>query len=127
MTVKILAFVKKRKDLTREQFKDYWFKEHVKIEKMVLEQTPICKIAANITVKLVPGPGRTSAGIEWPWDGIAEMYYNSMEDFQAHQKMLQEGKDPTRPLLFKDEQNFLDPSEKIVLVVEEHSIGEVKK
>ena len=127
MVVKLFVLCKKREDLTREQFKNYWFNEHCKIEKMVLEKTPICKISANITMNLLPGPGETSTGAEWPWDGIAEIFYNSMEDFQAHQKMLQEGKDRTRPLLFKDEENFLDTSHKIVILMEEHAIGEVKK
>ena len=36
--IKIVGLVKRRPDLTREQFKDYWLKNHSKLEKESAEK-----------------------------------------------------------------------------------------
>ena len=105
--IKLVHFVKKRKDLTPEQFKDYWLNKHSQVEKLVLEKTKIKKILASFTI-----------GKEPPFDGMVELYFDSMEDLRAP------GDPEVLAKLRKDEENFIDLSEKRVFVAtEEYLIG----
>ena len=116
--IKYVAFVKKRKDFTREQFKDYWLTKHSQLEKIVLEKTAVKKIVANFTTGM-GGPN------EPPFDGFVELYFDSIEDMQA---MI---KSDIPKMMNKDEENFIDTSDltstekpRMRALVEEYVIGE---
>ena len=95
---------------TREQFKDHWLTKHSEIEKMIVQQTSVRKIVASFAI-----------GEEARFDGMVEIYYDNIEDFRARK----ESADPFRPMLRKDEENFIDLSaERVTLVMEEYVIAE---
>jgi hypothetical protein len=60
--IKVVRFVKRRKDLTREEFKAYWLNKHSQLEKMVMEKTPMRKIVASFAT------GELIGGKEPPFD-----------------------------------------------------------
>ncbi len=113
--IKLIRFVKRRKDLTRQQFKDYWLNEHSKLEKVVMEKTPTRKIVASFAT------GEMIGGKEAPFDGMVELYYDSLEDMKASFG----GEIPA--MMRKDEQNFVDLSEDPIRVVTEEYIMSERK
>jgi hypothetical protein len=58
--IKLMVFVKKRSDMTREQFKDYWVNKHSELERKVFARGRIKKISATFI-------GATLVG-ELSWD-----------------------------------------------------------
>jgi len=113
--IKIVRFVKRRKDLTLEEFKDYWLTKHSELEQMIVEKTTVRKIVASFST------GEMIGGKEPPFDGMVEIYFDNEEDRQAfyacdiHKK----------GIMREDEKNFVDHSEEPVrIVTEEHVIAE---
>ncbi len=108
--IKVVRFVKRRKDLTHEEFKAYWLNKHSQLEKMVMEKTPVRKIVASFAT------GGMIGGKESPFDGMVELYYDSLEDMRAAFA----GDIPA--IMRKDEENFVDMSEEPVRVVTEEYV-----
>ncbi len=71
--IKVIAFVKKRPDLTREEFIRRWVEEHVRLSG-VLGMSPY-----RINVAREP----QDDGSTPPYDGTAEMYWPDLESFRA--------------------------------------------
>ena len=72
---KMVGLVKRRPDLTLEQFKDYWLNEHIKLEKESLQRNPIRKIVASfVTDEKLFG--------ESAFDGMVELYFDTIEDMR---------------------------------------------
>jgi hypothetical protein len=68
--IKLMVFVKKRSDMTRVMFKDYWVNKHSELERQVFARGRIKKISATLVGKL-------------SWDGFVELYFDSHEDLDA--------------------------------------------
>ena len=111
--IKVVGFVKRRKDLTREQFKDYWLNNHSKLEKESVETTYTRKIVASFAT------GEKLREEEPIFDGMVELYFDSIEDMRA------QFAGQRREVMRKDEENFVDLSEEPVFVItEEYLIAE---
>lgn len=111
--IKVVRFVKRRKDMTLEEFKEYWLNKHSQLEKMVMEKTRMRKIVATFAT------GQMMGGKEPPFDGMVELYFDSIEDMRA----LFASEIPG--IMLKDEENFVDLSEPPVrMVTEEYIMGE---
>ena len=110
--IKVVRFVKKRDDITREQFKEYWLTKHSQLERVVLEKSPVKKIVATFaTGELISG--------ELSFDGFAELYFDSVEDMQTMFAS------DIPAMMRKDEENFVDMAvEPVRVVTEEYVIGE---
>ena len=109
---KVVRFVKKRDDITLDQFKEYWLTKHSQLEQVVLEKSAVRKIVATFaTGELISG--------ELPFDGFAELYFDSLEDMRAMFAS------DIPAMMRKDEENFVDMTvEPIRVVTEEYVIGE---
>ena len=106
--VKAVLFFKRRKDLTREQFKEYWLTQHVKLEKENAEKKWVRKIVASFAVEDESLP-------EPPFDGMVELYFDSMED------LIRDVQGEQNEIMYADEENFCDHSgERVVVVTEEY-------
>src|SRR3954463_2237645 len=70
--LKIIRSVIRRKDLTLAQFKDYWLKNHSKLEKRVILESPVIRIVASFALPTEPG------GNEPHFDGLVELYFASV-------------------------------------------------
>ena len=109
--LKIIRTVYRRKDLTHQQFKDYWLNNHSKLENIVVTQSPTQYIVATFAIA---EPGR-----EPDMDGMVELYYQSVEDIRA----MFASKIPQ--MMRDDEQNFVQmDAPAIRAVTEEHLIAE---
>ncbi len=98
---KKVGFVKKRQDLTRQQFKEYWLNNHSKLEKESAINNPVRKIVASFVVGEAPAP----------FDGIVELYWATEEDMKA------QAAGPQGKIMAEDEKNFCDQSTPPVFVV----------
>ncbi len=104
--IKVVGFVKKRKDLTFQEFKDYWINNHSKLEKESVEKNPVRKIVASFVTEEFVGKG--------PFDGMVELYFANKEDMQEQMSGPQPG------IMKEDEKNFCDPDYRVFVVTEEY-------
>jgi uncharacterized protein (TIGR02118 family) len=111
--IKAVIFIKRRKDLTREQFKEYWLTHHVELEKENVEKNWVRKIVASFVVEdsSLPDP---------PFDGMVELYFDSIEDMKKDVQGAQ------REIMYADEENFCDHSEEQVVVITQEYLMAVK-
>lgn len=108
--VKVIGFVKKRDDLTFEQFRDYWLYKHNRLEKDSVEKNPVKKIVASFVTNRLIG--------DMPYDGMVELYFSSMEEMQEQMS----GEQPK--IMAEDEKNFCDPNFRVFFVTEEYLMAE---
>ena len=73
--IKVVGFVRKREDLTVQQFKDYWLNVHSILEKESLKNNPVRKIVATFVTEDLIGKA--------PFDGMVELYFDSIEDMRT--------------------------------------------
>jgi uncharacterized protein (TIGR02118 family) len=104
--VKVIALLKRRSDLTHEQFLKYWRETH-----------------APLALKLFPGLRKyvhnycaPSPLGEPAFDGVAEIWVDDVETLNAFTSS-EEGKKVN-----EDEQRFIDHSQMVVLFVEEKTV-----
>ena len=108
--IKMSVFIKKRADITREQFSEYWEKKHWPLVAAIPEAKQFTKrYVQQHNTGQVP-PGVTAA----PYDGISEVWFESIEDLR---KLV--STDAWRDIVQKDNLEFLDPSKTIVMFSEE--------
>ncbi len=101
--LKIVRTVYRRRDLSLQQFKDYWLKNHAKLEDRVIAESPVQRIAATFAL---PGAPREPA-----FDGMVELYFKSVEDIRA----MFAG--PIPAMMRKDEENFVQMDAPAIRVV----------
>ena len=111
--VKAVIFIKRRKDLTREQFKEYWLTHHWKLEKENAENNWVRRIVASFAVDddSLPEP---------PFDGMVELYFDSIDD------MKKDVQGEQRKIMYADEENFCDHSAEQVVVITQEYLMAVK-
>jgi uncharacterized protein (TIGR02118 family) len=103
INLKIVRTVYRRRDLTHQQFKDYWLKNHARLEDRVIAESPVQKIVASFAL---PETDREPA-----FDGMVELYFASVEDIRA----MFAG--PVPAMMRKDEENFVQMDAPAVRVV----------
>jgi uncharacterized protein (TIGR02118 family) len=101
--LKIVRTVYRRRDLTHQQFKDYWLRNHARLEDRVIAESPVQKIVASFAL---PETDRDPA-----FDGMVELYFASVEDIRA----MFAG--PVPAMMRKDEENFVQMDAPAVRVV----------
>ena len=101
--LKIVRTVYRRRDLTHQQFKDYWLKNHSKLEDRVIAESPVQKIVASFAL---PEPDRDPA-----FDGMVELYFAAAGDIRA----MFAG--PIPAMMRKDEENFVQMDAPAIRVV----------
>jgi len=109
--IKIVRTVYRRKDLTLQQFKDYWLTNHSKLEDRVIRESPVTRIVATFAV---PEPGKAP-----DFDGMVELYFNRVDDIRA----MFSG--PIPAMMRSDEENFVQMDAPAIRVVaEEHLLAQ---
>ena len=121
--IKISYLMRRLPHLSLEEFQAYWSVKHPQAApedafstlgvKRYVQVLPIETEAR----KLVIGP---RAGLEEPFDGIAELWVESIESL-ACDWSTQKAKDYIE-IFFKDEQNFIDWKRSTILVSEENVV-----
>lgn len=95
--------------LTREAFQDYWFNTHAPLVASVRE---VLRIQRYVQLHSLPDDVsagiRASRGAPEPYDGVAQLWWASLDDLAA------QGDDPAAReagrLLLEDEKKFIDLS-----------------
>lgn len=102
--IKTVTLLHRRSDLSRRQFHDHWKSVHASL---VLAM-PL--VRRYVQCRPLEVPGR-----EAPCDGVAEVWYDSVEDFLAT------ADSPEYARLLADEKNFMGAKtqESIFVIVEE--------
>jgi uncharacterized protein (TIGR02118 family) len=103
--VKLVYCITKKATLTDEEFFDYWKNVH----------GPIGSRIPRLR-KLVQSHRLAVAGFRADYDGVAELWFDSLEDLQAARQS------PEWKGSSEDEVNFIDYSKVALFVSEEHTI-----
>jgi uncharacterized protein (TIGR02118 family) len=110
--IKLIAGVKRKSDLTLKEFRHYWREKHAPLALKVLPQAP----SVN---RYVHNYGLALEGLGEPaFDGIGEICFDDFDAFlQSTQWFLGEG----GQVLRDDEENFVDHSTRVAVIVRERS------
>ena len=108
--VKVIALLKRKDNLTQEEFSRYWRQKH---GVLVAKTVPGLKRYVQNHVMKLPGEREPF------FDGVAELWYDDMESWQksAEWYLGDKGK-----IIRDDEEKFLDKSKMAFVVAEEQEV-----
>jgi uncharacterized protein (TIGR02118 family) len=116
--IKLVFCARRRSELTREQFSDYWRNHHGPLFQQHAKRYRALRYVQNHTSdSSLNDVMRASRGSAEPYDGVGEIWWASEEDFLAVVK------DPAnadlRKLFVEDEARFVDLTRSVVFFTEE--------
>ncbi|WP_185234711.1 EthD domain-containing protein [Teredinibacter franksiae] len=116
--IKLIMCLKRREDISREEFQSYWRDKH---GPFFMENAHVMgskKYVQSHTLSSPLNDGmRASRGMQDAYDGVAEVWFESEEQLMAamgSSEMAELG-----PKLVADENNFIDHSKSSAFIVEE--------
>lgn len=118
---KLTFCLRRRPDLTREQFQSYWLDSHADL---VVERAGPLRIRRYVQSHTVDLPGlhaalqRRNGGAPEPYDGFVEVWVDSIDDLASDDPALR----VAGAELLADEQNFIDLPNSPMFVTQEHVI-----
>ena len=120
--VKLVFCVRRRPDLSRDEFQRYWREHHAPL---VREHRTVLHIRRYVQVHTLPvgasAPLAASRGVEdEEYDGVAELWWDSLEDLAAA-VATPEGQRAGAELL-EDERRFIDLPRSPIFLAEEHVV-----
>ena len=122
--IKLVYCVRRLPRLSREEFQRYWRETH---GPLVRTHAQTMRIRRYIQVHTLDNPVndilRESRGTLEPYDGVAELWWDSVEDM-AVATATPEGQRAAQELL-DDERRFIDLERSALWLAEEHGVVEV--
>ena len=119
--LKLIFCLHRLPSLSAEEFRRYWFDTH---GPLVRRHAGVLRIARYVQSHGLGGPVdeglRASRGAPAGYDGVAELWWESAEDFAAATAS-PEGRAASLALL-EDERRFIDLARSPLFVVEEHAL-----
>lgn len=119
--IKMTYCLRRQPHLTREQFQDYWLNKH---GPLVLSHAKALNMRRYVQMHTSANPindaMQKSRGAPEPYDGIAELWFDSVEAMTAPGGT-PEGKAAMRALR-EDETRFIDSANSPVWIGEEHEL-----
>lgn len=121
--VKLVYCVRKRSDLSDEEFHDYWLNQHGPLVARLAPGLGLLKYVQSHTLELdVHEIIRATRGMKAHYDGLAELWWESMDAFfDAYSSP--EGLDADAALR-EDEAKFIDFADSCIFFSEEHTVYE---
>ena len=117
--IKMVMCLRRRSDLTREQFLDYWLNKHGPFFQGQAAVMRAKRYVQGHTIDTPMNEGlRSSRDMEPEYDGVAEVWFESEQDLMEAMSSA-EGQELGAALL-KDEANFIDHSRSSAFLVTEH-------
>lgn len=119
--IKLTFALRRRPDLTREEFQQYWRGTHAAL---VAERAEVLKIKRYVQVHTADYPGlhrafqRRNDGAPQPYDGIAELWFDSMEAMGGDDPAVRQA----QAELLADERNFIDLANSPMWMAVEHEV-----
>jgi EthD domain-containing protein len=100
--IKQVVFLKKRPDLTMEEFMDYYENQHSQLSKRMGAKPPLPNAQRYVRRYVTPEKNPLTGEVIHPgYDCIMEIWWNSREDFENSQRIIA---DPERlPDIMADE------------------------
>ena len=119
--IKLVYCVTRREDLPPDQFRKYWREQHGPLVRSFAEALRARRYVQSHTLDTPLNDQLTqSRGGGEAYDGITEVWWDSMEDLQAG--MQSPGGVKAGQALLEDEGKFLDLSRSRLFLTEEHVI-----
>jgi uncharacterized protein (TIGR02118 family) len=121
--IKLVFCLRRREDLSREEFHRYWLEEHGPLVRSHAETLGIRRYVQVHSIDdaislAVAGPRNPPA----PYDGVAELWFDSLEALAAAGST-EEGRAAGAALL-ADEKTFIDLERSPLLLADEHAVIE---
>ena len=118
--IKLVYCVRRKAEISEDEFYRYWLEEHGQLVKSVARVLRAKRYVQSHTLAdAVNEPVRASRGTSEPYDGITEVWFESLEAMGAGDS--QEAIDAAQQLL-EDEGAFIDFSRSSVFLTQEHEI-----
>ena len=119
--IKLVFCCRRKPGMTREAFQKRWLEVHGPLVKRLREHLPMMKryVQSHTLPEAANDPIRASRGTQEPYDGLTEVWFDSLESMGAYDS--KEAVDAARQLL-EDEAEFLDFSRSTVFLTEETEI-----
>jgi uncharacterized protein (TIGR02118 family) len=119
--IKLTYCVRRRSDLSAEDFRAYWLRQHGPLVKKHASALRARRYVQSHTLDSDANALlRQSRGAAAAFDGITEVWWDGLEDFSAALEN-PEGQQAAEQLL-EDEGRFIDLSASSVFLTEEHEI-----
>jgi uncharacterized protein (TIGR02118 family) len=122
--IKIIFALRRRGDLTPDQFQRYWLEEHGPLARGIIEALGGARYVQSHTLDTELNTALSVArGTASPYDGVAEIWWpGSLEDLQA--AFGSEQGQRASATLIEDEGRFIDLERSSIFLAEEHVIFE---
>ena len=121
--IKLVYNLRRLPNLSREEFQRYWLQKH---GPMVRSRAQALRIRRYVQVHTLENPMndalRRGRGALEPYDGVAELWWDSLDDLAAATAS-PEGRKAGQELL-EDERRFIDLERSALWVAQEHPIVE---
>jgi uncharacterized protein (TIGR02118 family) len=105
--IKLVFCLRRRPGMTREEFQAYWYEKHAPLVRSHANTLRIRRYVQTHTLDTPANAAvRASRGGPEEFDGVAELWWDSLEDFAAGAST-DEGRAAGRELL-EDERRFVD-------------------
>lgn len=124
--IKLVYVIRKRADVSEKEFHDYWLHQHGPLVTRVAKAIGARKYVQSHTI--LPDAGASvsqSRKMAEPYDGITEVWWDSVEEMQAGSST-PEGQEAGK-LLLQDESKFIDFARSTIFFTEEHLIFDFKR
>ena len=119
--IKLVCGVRRRADLSVEEFQRYWFEQHAPLMKRLAKDLGVLRYVQSHSV--APGLNaalRTGRGFGEAYDGVVELWYESLDAWRRGADG-PAGREAGR-LLVADEAKFIDAAASCIFWTEEHEI-----
>lgn len=118
--IKMVYCIRRRADLSVEEFQRYWLEQHgPKVRSVAAEIGARRYVQSHTRLPEYNESFRPTRGLAEGYDGITELWWDSMEDFAK-------GSSPAGQeaalMLLEDERNFIDFANSSVFMTEEFEI-----
>jgi uncharacterized protein (TIGR02118 family) len=125
--IKLVYVVKKRADVSEKDFHEYWLKKHGPLVRSFAKAIRAKKYVQSHTVSEDAGRQirSTRPGMTETYDGITEVWWDTIEDFNSVTNPDDSAK-AARALL-EDESRFIDFERSSIFMTEEHAIFDYTK
>ena len=116
--IKFVMCLTRHASLTREEFKDYWMNKHGPFFMKNADAMGAKRYVQSYTVETPLNQGlRDSRGMQPEYDGVAEVWFDSLESLM--EGMSSPEGEKLGGVLLEDEKNFIDHSRSSAFIVEE--------
>jgi uncharacterized protein (TIGR02118 family) len=119
--IKLVYCVRRKAEISQAEFSRYWLEEHGPLVKSVADALRARRyVQSHSTAAEVNAGLSESRGLGEPFDGITEVWWESVEELVAGTATA-EGRDAARRLQ-EDESHFIDFADSRLFLTEEHEI-----